>query len=146
MMMKVLLVAAAISFTGIESYAQERKKHDADVRYMQQKHEMDARRVRETEDKRRSDSIARIRHRDSLANVRHSDSIRYSKMGRQDTIAPQDTLFKESVPPGKMYKEEMPPVYDKKEPPKKPMFGWIRSLPMWENRVNAGDRIFIAYG
>lgn len=102
----ILVMSVVLALPGFEARAQEKKK-ECDVAYMQQKRAMDAERVRNKETKKMNDSLSKVMLRDSLAEMRRSDSIRWSKMGRQDTLKPVEPMMKEDVPP---------PGLDKKAP------------------------------
>lgn len=110
--MKIVLIAIAVVAGYPDVHAQKaKKKSDADLQYIAQKREMDEKRNRETELKRKNDSIKQERYVDSLAELRRSDSIRYSKIGAPDTVNPpgekKDSLYKDA-----------PPRMDKGTPPK----------------------------
>lgn len=95
---KIVLMGAVLVFAGSEMNAQEKKKKKPqDTEYMAQKQRMDAERIREAEEKRRSDSVKKVHYRDSMADLRRADSIKYSK------ILPLDSLNR----PGEMRSDSL---------------------------------------
>jgi hypothetical protein len=107
---KILLIGAVVLFAGVEAQAQNKKKKPQDSEYVLQKERADAERVREKEERQKSDSLRRARHRDSIAESRRNDSIRYSKMGAPDTINPANKNTRDTLDKG------MPPKMDGAQP------------------------------
>lgn len=111
---KYFVAATLILFIGTEVSAQEKnKKKKQDSTYLQNKQRADEQRERETEDKRRNDSLKLANHRDSLANVRRDDSLRFDRT-RRDSLhnmemqRRQDSIDK-SQPPKKGKDKTTPP-------------------------------------
>lgn len=127
---RILLIGAALALTATEINAQEKKKKEQDVSYLEQKHRVDEQRRSDVALKHRNDSIRRAEYRDSINTMLRNDSIRYSKMGtpRPDSINPPADQRRDSL-----YRDDMPPRSDKKMekgcPPKGPNPG-VRHIDM----------------